>query len=139
MKKQEEKVGVAIIVAKKDEILLGKRKGGYMPSTMGVPGGRTEVGESLEEAARRELKEETDLNAKLLEYIGVVREDQRDYIFVHFVFKTDKFSGKIKNMEPEKCEGWEWHGINNLPENILRGHSAAINLFVKNENLKDLV
>lgn len=138
----EEHIGVSIIVLDKTgRVLLGKRRNGYKAGTYGFPGGRIETREKLSECGKRELFEETGLIAKSLSYLGVIRELQTDYNFIHFVYTCDKFSGIPSNSEPEKCEGWEWYSMENLPENILNGHKAALEIYLnkKTPALKDIV
>ncbi|HSX09701.1 MAG TPA: NUDIX domain-containing protein [Candidatus Saccharimonadales bacterium] len=126
-----EKIGVIIIVLDehKQKLLLGKRKNAYKAGYFGLPGGRIELEESLQEAVKRELLEETNLVAEHVTYLGVVRELQETYNFIHFVFLCESYSGELKNNEPDKCEGWEWHLPNELPEDILPGHLAGITIF----------
>ncbi len=61
------RVGVAVIITKNDQVLLMRRKNSHGAGTWSTPGGHLEYGESPEECARRETKEETGLN------IGEVR------------------------------------------------------------------
>jgi hypothetical protein len=28
---------------------------------------------------------------------------------------ADWKSGELQNLEPDKCEGWDWYDLNNLP------------------------
>ena len=58
---------VAIVVNDQNEVLLQHRTDGGW----GLPGGLMELGESMEETARREVKEETGLTIGELELIGV--------------------------------------------------------------------
>ncbi|MEN2767779.1 NUDIX hydrolase [Ornithinibacillus xuwenensis] len=61
-------VGVAVAVINENaEILLQKRHDGVW----GVPGGFLELGESTEEAGRREVFEETGLEVGKLDLVGV--------------------------------------------------------------------
>ncbi len=99
-----------------------------------MPGGRLELKETLIESAKRELKEETGLDAEQLTYIGVVRDLQESYNFIHFAYFCTSYSGTLETTEPEKCEGWEWHSLSSLPQDILPGHLAAINLYKYPEN-----
>jgi 8-oxo-dGTP diphosphatase len=126
-----EHIGVAIIVLDKTKrkILLGKRKNAYKAGLYGLPGGRIELKESFEQTVRRELKEETNLNAQQITYLGVVRELQITYNFIHFVFLCESYIGEVVNQEPEKCEGWKWFKVDKIPEKTLPGHLSAIDLF----------
>jgi ADP-ribose pyrophosphatase YjhB (NUDIX family)/MOSC domain-containing protein YiiM len=56
-------LGVGVLVMRAEELLLGLRVGVHGGATWSVPGGNVEVGESPEAAARRELQEETGLEA----------------------------------------------------------------------------
>lgn len=60
----------AIIINPKGEILLGKRERNMplYPDYWGLPGGLIEYGETIEEAIKRELKEELDVDSKLIKY-----------------------------------------------------------------------
>lgn len=135
-----ENIGVIIVVKKENKILLGKRLGGYMEGMYGLPGGRVETDEKLEEGAARELFEETNLESNDFTFIGVARENQQNYSFIHFGFLAENITGELKNQEVEKCEGWEWLEVNNLPANILPGHLAIIEMYINPSlaNYKDL-
>lgn len=52
-------VGATVVVIKDNKILLNLRSD---TNTWGIPGGSLEIGETLEETAKRELKEETNLD-----------------------------------------------------------------------------
>ncbi|MFA6005444.1 MAG: NUDIX domain-containing protein [Patescibacteria group bacterium] len=136
---EREHLGVCVIVldATKTKVLLGKRKNSYRSGTFGLPGGRLELKESLQDCGTRELIEETGLRSKTLRYVGVVRELQEKFNFIHFVFLCDSYEGSPSLTEPEKCEGWEWFLLENLPENILPGHKAALD-FLINKNKKTI-
>lgn len=82
--------------------LVGKR----IPSgRYGTPGGKIELNEKSEDAMVRELKEETSLDAEEYHMImNVITED--DWNIDIYVVK--KYKGDITNVEPSKCEGWEF-------------------------------
>lgn len=134
-------IGVCVIVLDKTKkkVLLGKRKNAYGEGMWGLPGGRMELKEKLEDAAKRELLEETNLIAKKIIFIGVVRELQETYNFIHFGFLCEKYEGKLINKEPDKLEEWLWFDLIDLPKDILPGHNAILDIYInKNINLKDL-
>lgn len=68
--------GVGVAVVRDGRILLVERGRGALIGKWAVPGGRVEWGESLEAAAKREVREETGLDVRLGpviwagEYIG---------------------------------------------------------------------
>lgn len=67
---------VDIIIHYKKGIVLIKRK--YPPYGLAIPGGFVEYGETLEHAAVREAKEETNLKVKLLRQFHTYSDPQRD-------------------------------------------------------------
>ncbi len=134
-----EHIGVCVILVNKEgQILLGKRKNGYGEGLYGIPGGRVEGEEKLVDCARREVKEEVGIDIDVNEYVGVVREFQKTYNFIHFGFVEKDVDDKVYNPEPDKCEGWEWHSLDNLPD-ILPGHSKMIEMYNSGEKITDLI
>lgn len=69
-------LAVDIIVKIKDKILFIKRK--YPPLGYALPGGHVEKGESLLDAAKRELKEETRLDATFSRQFHTYSKPDRD-------------------------------------------------------------
>lgn len=60
--------GATVTVIKDNKILLNLRSD---TNTWGIPGGATELGETLEETAARELKEETNLDCDSFTLLNV--------------------------------------------------------------------
>jgi len=59
-------------------IVLIRRENSPYQGYYALPGGFVEVGETVEEAARREAKEETGLDIILLKLVGVYSKPDRD-------------------------------------------------------------
>ncbi len=129
----------AIITNSKNQILLGKRKNSYKAGLYGLPGGRIELNEPITAAIAREVKEETEINGLDFSFIGVVRENQGKYDFIHFVFSAQVTNQEPMLCEPDKCEGWEWIDIASDLTQVLPGHKAGIEMYKNNEYLADLV
>ncbi|MFJ8477689.1 NUDIX domain-containing protein [Kitasatospora sp. NPDC094011] len=86
-----------------------------------VPGGKAEPGEPLDEAAARELKEETGLivdpaDLQLIHVIHVEQGWDKAGQFVLFVFATDKWTGNLTNTEPHKHLAARWVPVDHIPE-----------------------
>ena len=128
MQQEPEHLGAFIILLKDHKVLLGKRKNSYKSGNYGFPGGRLELSESLLDCAKRELLEETGVTALHLEYLGVIRELQSNYNFIHFGFVCDKYKGNIKVIETNKCESWEFFSPDQIPPNTLPAHKAGAKL-----------
>jgi 8-oxo-dGTP diphosphatase len=87
------------LIVKENKVLLvkvtyGANKGHWM-----LPGGMVEEGEAFEQAAIREVKEETGINATTKRLIGVRTgikpfNNEKEHV-VHFVFEMDYVSGVL--------------------------------------------
>jgi 8-oxo-dGTP diphosphatase len=119
LKKAKEKddksvrVGAGVVIVKDNCILLGKRKGGVGDGEYGLPGGSLELGESLEECAIREVKEETNLILNSVKKI-CTETDNKNYLYVYYVSYIDDDS-ELENLEPDKSENWKWYSVDDLP------------------------
>jgi ADP-ribose pyrophosphatase YjhB (NUDIX family) len=128
----------ALLLNSQGQVLLGKRKNSYKAGYYGLPGGRVEHNEPMLTAIEREVKEETGLDNLALKFVGVVRENQGAYDFVHFVYVAEIAAAVPELCEPEKCEGWEWFALGTEISDILPGHQAAIALWLSQEKLLDI-
>lgn len=80
-------VGVGVVVFRGDEVLLAQR--GKPPNmySWSIPGGAQELGETVHEAANRELMEETGIEVDiigLVEVVDSIRRDDDGAVAFHF-------------------------------------------------------
>ena len=81
-------VGVGAVIARGDKALIIKRAHEPRKGEWSLPGGLLELGESLQDAARREIKEETGLDVvvgPIIETFDRVHRDDDGRIRYHFV------------------------------------------------------
>ncbi|HSY63912.1 MAG TPA: NUDIX hydrolase [Terriglobales bacterium] len=71
-------VGVGAIIIERDRVVLVKRGQAPLLGQWSIPGGMLEVGETLREAAVREVLEETGLQVEAGELLGVFDRIVRD-------------------------------------------------------------
>ncbi|KAL0380713.1 UNVERIFIED_CONTAM: Nudix hydrolase 1 [Sesamum angustifolium] len=113
------KVAVVVFLLNGNKVLLGRRRSSVGRNTFALPGGHLEFGESFEECAAREVKEETGLDIHKIEYLTATNNVySRHHLHVVAIlmraFQADPRQIP-QNLEPEKCEGWDWYDWENLP------------------------
>jgi 8-oxo-dGTP diphosphatase len=103
---------VDTIIQSDSQILLVKRKNEPFKGYFALPGGFINEGERVEDAAKREVKEETSLDIMLLEILGVYSEPGRDprghVISTVFIGKLSKGSYKIYALGQDDAIAIEW-------------------------------
>jgi 8-oxo-dGTP diphosphatase len=110
------KVGMGVLVMRGDRVLLGQRLGAHGAGFYAAPGGHVEFGESLAECARREIREECDLEIEDIRLLSVgtyIWGDDRHYVDVDVVCQAPL--GEPHNTEPQNCAGWAWYALDGLP------------------------
>lgn len=116
-------VGASVIL--EDEhgrVLLQKRVDNHM---WGYVGGSVELDEKVEDAAKRELYEETGLIANSLELFGVFSGKELHYIYpngdevsnIDVVYVCRDYCGELKRQEDEVVE-LKFFDYANLPEEL---------------------
>ena len=112
------KVGTGAIVRRSGgRILMMQRQGADGEGTWSVAGGWLEFGETAEEAAAREVLEETGLTVKPLETAGVINfasDDGKTWVVDLFV-ECAWIGGEPRVTEPDKCLSVGWQSERNLP------------------------
>lgn len=102
--------------------LLGKRK--YNKHNQRdhwcFPGGAQEHGETIEEAARRELYEETNLIAGRLSLLGYDDLLIDGHHYLNLNFYTEEFRGTLGNPEPDKFHEWRWFAPKDFPKDLTK-------------------
>ena len=115
------KIGTAVWVRKNKEVLLGVRAKEQGGGTWCPPGGHLEMNESLQECARREVREEAAVeiqNIRFVTFIEDISTDQGTH-YITFYFIADWRSGEPVPQLGE-FERLEWFNWNDLPEPLFR-------------------
>lgn len=135
MSKKFQLTGASVILYKNHQILLQQRSDN---KCWGYHGGKIEMGEIVEEAAKRELLEETGLVAHRLDLFGVfsgpdlhhVYPDGNEVDIIDIVFTCNDFSGELRRQESE-VDGLKWFPFSEIPENISPPIKRALLKFIE--------
>lgn len=115
---------VDIIIELEDKgIILIKRKN--PPHGWAIPGGFVDYGESLEDAAKREAKEETSLDVELIKQFHTYSDPKRDKRF-HTISTVYIAKAKGEPMAADDAAEIGIFNIDNLPEPIVFDHKEIL-------------
>ncbi len=127
MAEEKKRVGAGfgvIILNKEGKVLMGRRhpdpdKADSAFRSAGewsLPGGKMEWGETFEEGAIREVKEETDLDIQNPKVVSVHNCKNEHAHFMTVGLLAETFSGEPKVMEPDEITEWGWFDPQDLPQ-----------------------
>ena len=139
MKKGVDFIGVgtgAIIFNDEGKVLVAQRgpKARNETGKWDFPGGAVEFGETCEKAVIRELKEEFEINIKVIELLEVVNHilkvEEQHWVSPSFIARH--IGGVPRITEPEKCIGFKWMKISEInPEELTNVSRSNYQKFIE--------
>lgn len=124
-------VGASVIVVdSENRVLLQLRSDNHC---WGYAGGSVELDEVVEDAAKRELFEETGLVAEKLDFFGIFSGEDMHYIYpngdevsiIDIVYVCKEFSGTLKCQQGE-VDDLKYFRVNEIPGNITSANRKAL-------------
>lgn len=117
-------VSVFVIVMRESRVLLLRRSNtGWHDGDYSLPAGRHDGGETLVQAAARELQEETGLYANpaqlRLVHLLHCRQGDSGEEWLGAFFSADEWAGTPTVREPHKHDALDWYEISQLPKNVI--------------------
>ncbi|MGG5149697.1 MAG: NUDIX hydrolase [Alcaligenes aquatilis] len=111
------RVGCGAVIMQNDKILLLKRVREPEAEHWGIPGGKVDWLETLEQAVKREIMEEVGLRLDSLELLVNVNQidANKGEHSVAPVYWVTSFTGQAVVQEPEKHSGMDWFALDQLP------------------------
>jgi len=110
----------ALIVNEKGELFLTKR-GQHATNERGtweIPGGKVQFGETLEDAVKREMKEEYGVDIMLAYQFPAqnhfIPDEKQHWVPTNFLCRIEENQAP-KIMEPDKCDEIGWFSLDSLP------------------------
>lgn len=110
------KILTLCVIHKHPKILLGMKKRGFGAGRWNGFGGKLNTEETIEDAARREIKEEAGIEMNKLDKVGIIDFEFKgnpELLEVH-IFKGREFSGQPVESEEMKPQ---WFDIDKIPFN----------------------
>ena len=93
----------SVALVRRDDLLLIQRNRPPAEGLWTLPGGRLKAGETVEQCAVRELREELGLNVHALRPLTVLKHGQ----FHLQTFATQAFDGEVV-ADPTEIRDWRW-------------------------------
>ncbi|HZJ40645.1 MAG TPA: 8-oxo-dGTP diphosphatase [Candidatus Saccharimonadales bacterium] len=125
-----------VIICQANQVLLGMKKRGFGAGRWNGFGGKVELGETIVEAAARELLEEANIVANNLEDSGILNfkfADATPDLQVH-VFRVTEFSGEPLETEEMRPQ---WFKFEDIPyERMWADDIFWLPLLIKGEKFK---
>lgn len=131
-------VGVGVIITNpQGQILMGKRSSQHAPY-WSIFGGHVDAGESFEDCAIREIKEEIGIDISAPTVFGIsnnvntYRQEGKHTVSIcmHVEYCGDK---QPQIMEQDKCESLMWVSPHELPEPHFEASRNAIDLWLNHQ------
>ncbi|MBV9019169.1 MAG: NUDIX domain-containing protein [Ktedonobacteraceae bacterium] len=113
------RIGVYALIFENGLVLLAHRRD---IDWWNLPGGGMEVGEAVDEALRREVREETGLEVQVEQLVGVYSKPQKQEVVLTFRCRV---TGGIL-ISTEESRACRYFAPDSLPENTLPKHRQRV-------------
>lgn len=133
MIKNEPRVGVGAMILQEGEVLLVLRKKSPEKDHWSLPGGKVELYETLEDAVKREIKEELNLEIQLDQLLCATNHIliEEDVHYVAPTYLAHITDGNPCLMEPDALGGMGWFPLDELPQNLTVTTVNALDAYLK--------
>lgn len=134
-------VGIGVMMLRNGKLLLGKRHDDPAKAasllkgagTWTMPGGKLHFGETFEQAARREVMEETGMTLGALKVICVNEDMVEGVHFITIGLSAEDFAGEPQVMEPDEITEWRWFDLNDLPSPLYFPSAKVLKNYKQNK------
>lgn len=138
MKKGIDFIGVgvgALIFNREGKVFLARRgpKARNESGKWDFPGGSVEFGEKLEDAIKREIKEEFNMDIEVIDFLEVcnhiIPEEKQHWVSPTFIARI--VSGEPRIMEQEKNDKIGWFPIDKTPRPLTKSSEQNYETYLK--------
>ena len=119
-------VGVGVVFVREGRVFLAKRQGAHGEGSWASAGGHLEWGETLEECARREAREELGVAVGDLQFLCIsnIISYGRHYVDVEFLGDIGEQEPQLA--EPEAFSISGWFPLDDLPQPLFEAVRYAL-------------
>lgn len=147
MPEEKKKIGAGfgVILLKDGKALLGHRHEDSVKAssalhgegTWTLPGGKLDFGESFEDGAAREVKEETGIEIEGVKIICVSNDRVEDAHFVTIGMLAEIWKGEAQVLEPDEITEWQWFDLKALPKPLFFPSAEILKNFSEGKFYQD--
>jgi ADP-ribose pyrophosphatase YjhB (NUDIX family) len=115
------RVSVSALIFEGERVLLAHRRA---IDWWNLPGGAVDPGETVDEALRREVREETGLEVEVGQLVGVYSKPLKQEIVLSF--RCQVLRGQLNACEDEDIDENRYFPVENLPARTLPKHRERV-------------
>ncbi|WP_210711894.1 NUDIX domain-containing protein [Pseudomonas sp. MWU349] len=130
---QQPRLGCGVAIVRDGQLLLVKRLRDPEAGCWGLPGGKVDWLEPVEQAMRREIHEELGLTLQGVSLLCVVDQidPQRQEHWVSPVYLASAPTMPARNCEPHKHSDVAWFELDRLPQPLTQATRSAVRALVQ--------